>query len=940
MDRGGGTNGSTHPLGRWVFENAGEAMFVFDASGAVIDANPAAERSLLTSRPRLLGKKIWDASAAHDRERFAAEIGELLHGSPVEQIVTRTVQRRDDGSTLPVEMQISRIRADGGLICVAIARDPARQTRFEKHIRHLVEGTAGETGGGFFDSLCRTIAITLGVRDALIGERNPSNPKTARTISYWADGRFSEPVQYLLEGVPCAEVLAGRTVLAQNDVRERYPGDNVLKELDAKSYLGTPVRSSGGSVRGLLAVVHDGPIPDVNVAQYLLEIFAYRVGAELERMDAEREVRDHDLRFRQLAEASQDAIWIVDHPAPDRFDPVYVSPAIEQIWGESIGDLGRLKDGWLRAIHREDRKQIASSYKKATSSSRFDIQYRITRPDGEVRWLQDRVFPVPDGHGGVLRVVGITRDITERRKASAELREAQARLQLIAEHTTELLYLQDASGRLLYVSPSTERLTGYPPDEYVRVAADILVTDSPRTAEAIRRWKQRDREAMGDCPPQRVDIRHRDGSIRTHEVRERWITGADGDRLLIGLAVDVTEQLREEERQRNQQEILIQSQKMEAVGQLAAGVVHDFSNLLTAIAGYIAVARDTLEPTHAAAESLSDIADAARQADGIASSLLTFARRRPVVKRALPIGHTVENALRLIRRSISNRITLVVEPDTLGSDQTAVRADETQLQQVLMNLALNARDAMADGGTLTVSLARRRDPELGDAVHLEVRDTGVGMSRAAVSRAFEPFFSTKPRGAGTGLGLSITHAIVTDHGGHVTIRSRLGRGTAVRVSLPVVVDALVEVKPPASFGAGRTALIVEPDRQLRGFVRSTTVELGLEPTALTDLDSACRALAESRFDLAIVASTLPECGRSLLTRLADGPRGVVPTIVLADAGCTAPAAPARVKLTRPFMLADLIEAITVLLGHSGPGPGAGPGLGSDAGTARPDSIGA
>ena len=319
---------------------------------------------------------------------------------------------------------------------------------------------------------------------------------------------------------------------------------------------------------------------------------------------------------------------------------------------------------------------------------------------------------------------------------------------------------------------------------------------------------------------------------------------------------------------------LHQAQKMEAVGLLAGGVAHDLNNLLTVIRGNAGRVRGMLAADHKAHEALIVLEQAAQQAAGVTRSLLTFSRGLPVEKKPLDLCAVVEESTRLLRRMIPAAIELDV--DVQREPPLWIRADSTQLQQVVLNLAINARDAMPDGGTLRVAVAPAGESDAGELVdssssaalhgRLEVTDTGVGVPLEIRERIFEPFFTTKERGQGTGLGLSVVHGIVEDHGGRITVQSQVGVGSTFTIVFPCVrpEPASEEPSTPATItpqGHGELILLAEDDAHTRGIIALTLESLGYRVLQAADglavLDICERYRQKLR--LFILDLDLPKC---------------------------------------------------------------------------------
>lgn len=394
------------------------------------------------------------------------------------------------------------------------------------------------------------------------------------------------------------------------------------------------------------------------------------------------------------------------------------------------------------------------------------------------------------------------------------------------------------------------------------------------------------------------------------------------------LVAEIHERLRAEEEKRVLQEQLNHAQKMEAIGQLASGVAHDFNNLLTVIFGNLDLVRRQLSPDQekAIGASLEAIWEAAQQAIGVTRSLLIFARKVPGEKKPIDLCETVERTMRMIRRALPASIELVTE--TAKETPIWTHADETQIQQVIMNLAVNARDAMPNGGTLRIAVAgaggpidegvRRSGKPEAPLVCLTVSDTGTGIPPRIQARIFEPFFSTKPRGAGTGLGLSIIHGIVKDHNGRIEVGSVVGKGTTFRVFLPACepgVEAEAGRSPGGGpQGKGEKILLAEDDDYI-GTVLATRLEsdgyLVIRADNGQSLLDACREHGDS-IRLFVLDVDLPkrsgiDCLKDLRTEGCQTPAILMTGSMEVD--LTEPL-PGRTRLLRkPFQVVELTRLI-------------------------------
>ena len=407
-----------------------------------------------------------------------------------------------------------------------------------------------------------------------------------------------------------------------------------------------------------------------------------------------------------------------------------------------------------------------------------------------------------------------------RKRMELQLWQREQYFRSLIEQAQDVIAVLDASGAIRYASPSIHRILGYTPEELVGLPMHQLV--HPEDADGTLRVFTEGME-IGDAGHLlEVRFRHRDGSYRLLEALGRYLLDEPVVRGVVINARDVTER-RSLERQ------LLQAQKMEAVGRLAGGVAHDFNNVLTAILGYAALLLDGLPKLSPLRPDLEEIRKAADHASGLTRQLLAFSRKQVLEMRVLDVNALVTSAHKLLRRLLGEDIDVVATLDTgVGS----VRADAAQLEQVIVNLAVNARDAMPDGGRLAIATrnvelddggARECPPvQPGRYVLLSFTDAGTGMSAETMSRMFEPFFTTKDVGKGTGLGLSTVYGIVQQSGGYLRCSSSLGHGTTFDVYLPRVDEPAEQIPVRTAVRAPHgleTILLVEDDAPLRGLMR-------------------------------------------------------------------------------------------------------------------------
>ncbi len=474
-------------------------------------------------------------------------------------------------------------------------------------------------------------------------------------------------------------------------------------------------------------------------------------------------------------------------------------------------------------IHPEDRGQVRAQYQQAVEARRdgLRIEFRGVRSDGTTLWLEGQVTPIESG-GILLGRQSVLRDISRQRLIETSQRAMAQRLEFFVNKMPLGCIIWDLDFRVQEWNESAERIFGWSQSEVFRVRyVDFLVPPEDRTALEAEWRKLRESKTSGQFQCQNL-TKHR-GKIECEWHHTSLVDESGRVVAVASMVQDVTE--------RKSLELqLVQSQKLEAVGTLAGGIAHDFNNLLTTILGHISLALMKLGPRHQAARGLRDAETAAERAAELTQQLLRFSRKTPVELKPIDLNQSLETVIGLLQHSIDRETDLEV---SLAPQLWAVEADRGQIEQVIMNLCVNARDAIEEGGRIRVHSANRFVDEaycrthaqgrVGEFVEFGVSDTGCGMDEATRARVFEPFFTTKEVGKGTGLGLAMVYGIVKDHRGWVEVQSDQGQGSAFRVFLPRTHRALVsEAKAllPRLHHGVETVLLAEDEEAVR--------KLGLE----------------------------------------------------------------------------------------------------------------
>ena len=507
-------------------------------------------------------------------------------------------------------------------------------------------------------------------------------------------------------------------------------------------------------------------------------------------------------------------------------------------------------------IVEEDRERVRRTLGAISADNPVaTVEERVLRPDGEVRWQQWISRGIFDEAGRLVEMQGVGRDITERKRAEEALRRSEEDYRLLFEQSVDGIVVV-ADGRIVRANRAFADIHGRAVEDLLNTPSTDLLQPDER-APAAQRIRGILDGTLRQTGSRQYHALRADGSVALVEYRSRRILWK-GRPAVQTIVRDITQQVR-------LQEQLQQAMKMEAVGQLAGGIAHDFNNLMTGILCHAGLLKTETGVSTAVRQTADLIEGAARRAAELTSQLLGFARRGKQQDVPVDLVATVETSVRLLSQSLTPTVT--VETD-FRTPHAYVRGDPVQMEQVVLNLAMNARDAMPDGGTVTFTIVQQEvTPEActghahaqpGPSTLLTVADTGVGIPEEQHSRVFEPFFTTKPQGKGTGMGLAMVYGIVRNHEGWIDVESEPGRGTAFRVYFPAAEAPAEGETPPASaaaveVGADRGRILVVDDEELVRDVVSRMLErLGYEGVAVASGREAVDYYEESGGEVAAV----------------------------------------------------------------------------------------
>ena len=562
------------------------------------------------------------------------------------------------------------------------------------------------------------------------------------------------------------------------------------------------------------------------------------------RSEAAGSLRESEARFRSLANSLPALMWMSD----EKGDCVFVNDSWLAYTGRSLSE--ELVHGYADNIHPDHRTgAIALEQKFFPGRQPIHSEYPLKGKDGGYRWFVDYSVPRFSDDGRYLGHLGVLIDVDERRRLEAKMR-------AIVESTVDGIVTVTDDGIVRTFSASAERIFGYKAEEIVGRNVSLLMPDPDRSRHdgyiknylttGVAKIIGIGREARG---------RRKDGSVFPIDLAVGELSSIGGQREFVGTIRDISERRRLEDQLR-------QSQKMEAIGQLTGGIAHDFNNLLGVVIGNLDMVLEDLDGQSGQAQAASRALNGALHGAELTHRLLAFARRLPLEPKVLSINDMLPDVVALLKRTLGESISVRAETDP---GLWPAFADPSQLQDAVLNLALNARDAMPAGGRLTIETANvqldedyaRDNPDAkpGDFAMLAVTDNGTGIPPDLLKRVLEPFFTTKPAGKGTGLGLSMIYGFAKQSGGHLKIYSEVGHGTTVKLYLPrakvAAVEAPKSAEEPKQLPRGsETILIAEDNPDLRSTAAGQLARLGYRVLEAKDGETALRLLqGPERIDL-------------------------------------------------------------------------------------------
>jgi PAS domain S-box-containing protein len=904
---------------RTILQTAMDGFWLADTEGRLLEVNTAYCRMSGYSAEELLALRISDLTVKETNDEVGFHIQKIIQQNR-DRFESR--HRRKDGSLFEVEVSV-QYQPDMGGRFVVFLRDITAHKRIEEVLAFLAQTSSGTQEKSFFEMLVQYLALSLNLDFACIGQLEREESRI-RTLAVWCDGQPGENRTYPLKDTPCEAVVDKAACCCfPTGVRQLFPQSQLLQTLKAECYVGATLESHTGQPIGLIVAIGRHPLTNPNLSEEILKLMAERASAELERLEVERALRESDEKNRLLLNSAAEAIYGIDING----NCTFCNKTCLRLLGYKHPD---------ELIGKNMHWQIHSHYPDKTPLSETECRiYRAfhqgkgTHAEDEVFWRSDGTafpveywsYPLSRDHQIIGAVVTFL-DITERKQmdkvrtlnsertqALLQLNQmAEAPLQEITSFALEqaVRLTQSRIGYLAFLNEEETTLTMHAWSKSAAEMCDMVdkpliypVENTGLWGEAIRQrrpiitndyasspWKKGLSE--GHVPI----LRHMNVPIFANS-RIVLIIGVGNKKeeygedelqqltLLMEGMWRLLEHKREKEEKTKLEEQLQQAQKMESVGRLAGGVAHDFNNMLSVILGHAEMGLEQVDSRHPIYTDLQEIRKAAERSANLTRQLLAFARKQTVAPRELDLNETVEGMLKMLKRLIGENISLVWEP---GDRVWPVKMDPSQIDQLLANLCVNARDAIAGLGQITIrtenitfdseSCAAHMDLLPGQYVQLTVSDTGCGMDKETQAQVFEPFFTTKGLGRGTGLGLSTVYGIIKQNNGMIKVFSEPSRGTTFNIYLPrheaECKQTLQNAALPQARQGHETILLVEDERPILDLTTTVLKHLGYTVLATNSPIEALQVAEQhqTRIDLLMTDVIMPEMnGRDLSKQL-------------------------------------------------------------------------
>ncbi len=869
-------------LYRTVAETASDAIITINEESTILLVNRAAERIFGYSVPEMLGQHLTLLMPEYLRHLHRAGIKRYLETNQ-RHISWNAVELpglHKDGHEVQLELSFGEFSKRGKRFFTGIVRDISYRKRMEverQAVFEIIQGAITTINlDEMFSLIHRAIGRVLYAENCFIALYDPDTDFI--NFEFWAD-KFDPPPPPRPVGIGFSSYVlrTSEPLLLTEELTAQMIERGEVKQSGSfsPSWLGVPLRTASSTI-GVLAVQH---YEDRNAYSELDLEFLSSVGNQvalaIERKRAETTLRESAEKYQTILEAIEEGYYETDLAGNFTF----FNDALIRLLGYSKDELMGMNN--RQYMDAENAKKVFQTFQRVytTGKPAREFDWEVIRKDGIHRSNEGSVSLRRDAAGQPVGFRGIVRDVTERKQAEAALKESEERYRTLVERSPEGIAVH-SEGKILYINAAGTKLLGAANQEEL-IGTQVLDLVHPDYRETVENRIRQVLEEGKQAELTEEKFLRLDGQIIDVEVAGIPIIhqGMPAIQVIIR---DITERKRTEGALRETEEQLRQSQKIEAVGRLAGGIAHDFNNMLTVINGYSDMLLRELDQGDPLRRKVEGIKKAGERAASLTYQLLAFSRKQVLQPKVVDLNTIISDIDKMLQRLIGEDIQLTTVLSPLTGQ---VKVDPGQISQVLVNLAVNARDAMPQGGKLIIETAnfymdqeyaRQHFPvQPGSYVMLAISDTGSGMDAETQKRVFEPFFTTKEVGKGTGLGLSMVYGTVKQSGGFVWVYSEVGVGTTFKIYLPLVEEKLEGAEAGTASSDLLTGtekiLLVEDEDMVRRITRDTLEMSGYEVLEARDGAEAI-AICEQEdcgIDLLITDVVMPRMsGRELAERLA------------------------------------------------------------------------
>ncbi|GEM_PF-1320986 len=889
-----------------LLEGASDSVMLVDLETAIIvDCNTAAHTKLGYNREELIGLGIQDI-APHITPDYTGTIFARIKSTGYEHF--ESAHQTKQGETVKFKVTGNLIQFNGKLFGQYILYEVTDPTHKAKTVETILEKISSLTGKQFFRSLSTHIGEALSADYVCIGihteTSDPTKTPALRLIAVYGENRIAEPFEYDLSETPCERVIEDGTCIVKTGVKEQFPNDRLLVDMAVDGYVGIALKQSSGSTLGLIAALFKHPVKNVEDIQSMLKIFALRASTELERLNTERELH----RYEQIVAHASDLLAFVKTD----YSIQSANPAFRSMF--EIHDDGRDDKPPTDSLDwKIFSNKIKPNLDKCFDGHEVSTEFIIPQPGLPDRNIEFKINPSLDASGMISGAVVSGRDITRLKHAKLDLTLRANILERISNASSlnsiltdivtlaerrspgilcSIFLVNQKDNVLVYgVAPSLpkfyqEATNNLPIAKGVGSCGEaafskklVIANDIASHPNWVKFREICDRADLASCWSQPILNSSNDllgtFAIYYRESREPLAFELSLISSLANITSIAIERMHAQETQSRLQNQLRQSQKMEAIGQLTGGIAHDFNNILGSILGFagLALSRCVDKSDVRLLNYLTEIQQAGERARDLIAQMLTFSRTGISQPKRVTVEPLIKESVRLLRPLLPSSIDLQTH---IACKNASIYADSVQIQQVIINLCINSRDAMDNKGTINLDTRQFKGLKMqcaschstfqGEFIEFRFKDSGCGIATHTIERMFEPFFTTKEIGKGTGMGLPMVHGIVHQYNGHITVNSLPGKGTTVCIYVPIhdgteVAETLDQISETSTTpkAPGAHILVIDDEAPLAKLMSETLEHIGYKVTATTSSQTALELFLKepNQFDLVITDQTMP-----------------------------------------------------------------------------------